>query len=146
MLAVVACPALYTGSLPAGSLYSTFAACYLKMAGDDMELGPSFQRHVDKAYMGQQKSLTRPHAADASLVPNLHLEQPVIQNNALFQVKQQAMRGVCCWSLAWCVSGRWPCPEPVIVDLKGHQLCSRAVQSFYVVVHGAQPKLPILTG
>ena len=78
MLAVVACPALCTGSLPAGSLYSTFAACYLKMAGDDMELGPSFQRHVDKAYMGQYKALTQPQAADASVVPKLHLDQPVI--------------------------------------------------------------------
>ena len=81
-------PALFTGLLPAGSLYSTFAACYLKMAGDDMELGASFQKQVDKAYMGQQKAATPPGAADVSVIPEPHLNHPDIRDNGLFQVRQ----------------------------------------------------------
>lgn len=60
------------------------------MAGDDMELGPSFQKHVDKAYMGQQKAATSQRAADAGAIPKLHLNEPEIQDNALYQVKQLA--------------------------------------------------------
>ena len=84
MLAVLPCPALFTGLLPAGSLYSAFATVYMKMAGDDMELGPSFQKHIEKAFMGQQKAAAPP---DASVIPKLHLNHPDIRDNYLFQVE-----------------------------------------------------------
>ena len=88
VLAVVASPSAIHWLAPAGSLYSTFAACYLKMAGDDMELGASFQKQVDKAYMGQQKAATPPGAADVSVIPEPHLNHPDIRDNGLFQVRQ----------------------------------------------------------
>ena len=97
LLAVVASPASFTGLLPAGSLYSTFATCYMKLAGDDMDLGPSFQQHLDKAHQEQHHAaLKQPTAAEVSAMPKLHLNHPDIRDNGLYQVKQQAPGGVCC--------------------------------------------------
>ena len=86
-------PSAITGLLPAGNLYSAFATVYLAMAGDDMELGPSFQKHLEHTYMGQQKAAAPSQAADASVIPKLHLNHPDIRDNSLFQVEQQAFGG-----------------------------------------------------
>ena len=90
------------------------------MAGDDIELGPSFQKDVDKAYMGQQKAVTLPRAAEAAVVglpPQKDIDKAYmgqqkavtppqavhagvvpmqIQDNAIYQVRQQAAGGACC--------------------------------------------------
>ena len=88
----------FTGLLPAGSLYSTFATCYMKLAGDDLDLGPSFQQHMDKAYQEQHHAalFKQPTAAEVSAMPKLHLNHPDIRDNGLYQVKQQALGGACC--------------------------------------------------
>ena len=95
---MLACSAPSSCLLAAGSLYSTFATCYMKLAGDDMELGPSFGEHLDKAYNEQHKAASskQPMAVEVSVMPKLHLNHPDIRDNGLYQVKQQASGGACC--------------------------------------------------
>ena len=105
--------AFHCPALPAGSLYSTFATCYMKLAGDDLELGPSFQQHLDKSYEAHHMKplFKQPTAAEVS-APKLHLNHPDIRDNGLYQVKQQESGGACCCLRPCHVTGRWPCPEP----------------------------------
>ena len=69
----------------------------MKLAGDDLDLGPDFQQHLDKAHQAQHKAalFKQPTAAEVS-APKLHLNHPDIRDNGLYQVKQQASGGVCC--------------------------------------------------